>query len=187
MVTCRNVREHDGNFFKKKGRKGDFLSNLFSLSKKTAFLESNYKIRHPHLNLPRYYDAQVKKCFGGMTSREADTFSKHNFGNIGSLLKVEINRWLINELLARWHTVDQVFRFGTLDLCLTIKEYSRILGVHYDTDFIVMPPLNQGFKIRMSRDLGIKKEIIGPRIERNECPLDFFSNLVANPDTYREN
>lgn len=109
-----------------------------------------------------------------MTSREADTFSKHNFGNVRSLLKVEINRWLINDLLARWHTVDQVFRFWTLDLCLTIKEYSRIPGDHYDTDFIVMPPLTQGFKIRMSRDLGIKKEIIGPRIERNECPLDFF-------------
>lgn len=135
-------------------------------------MESNHKKKkknHPHLNLPRFYNAQVRKWLDGMTSSEAETFSKHNFVNAGSLLKVEINRWLMNDLVTRWDTVNRVFRFETINLCPTIEEYSRFLGVHYDTDSIVMPPLNQSFKMRMSKDLRIKKEILGPRIETNEC------------------
>lgn len=69
-----------------------------------------------------------------MTSYEAETFKKHKFGNVGSLLKVKINRWLIENLVARWEIVDQVFRFGAIDLCPTIEKYSRILGTHYNTD-----------------------------------------------------
>lgn len=61
-----------------------------------------------------------------MTYRVVETLKKHNFGNIGSLLKVAINRWLINDLMARWDPIDQVLRFGTIELCPTIEEYSRI-------------------------------------------------------------
>lgn len=114
-----------------------------------------------------------------MTSNEAETFSKHNFGNTGSLLKVEVNWWLINDLMARWDTIDRVFRFETIDLCSTIEKYSQILGVYYDTQSIIMPPLKQGFKMRMSKDLGIKKEILGLRIEINECTPGFSLQFVC--------
>lgn len=36
-----------------------------------------------------------------MTYHEAETLKKHNLGNIGVLLKVEINRWLLIDLMAR--------------------------------------------------------------------------------------
>lgn len=49
-----------------------------------------------------------------------------------------------------------------------------------------MPPLNQDFKVRMSKDLGIKKEVLGLRIETNECPLDFLSNLFATQYAYQK-
>lgn len=140
-------------------------------------MESNYKPSHPHLNHPRYYNAQVKRWFYGITCR-AEILNKHNFGDVWSLLKVEINRWLIKDLVARWDTIDRVLRFGTIDPCATIEEYSQILRVHYDTDSIFMPPLNQGFKVRMSNDLGIKKKLLGLRIEENKCPIDFLFQFV---------
>lgn len=58
------------------------------------------------------------------------------------LLKVEINWWLIEGLVTKWDVVDWVVRFGTIDLYLTIDEHSRILGIQYNTDSIVTPPLS---------------------------------------------
>lgn len=78
-----------------------------------------------------------------MTPQEIETFRKHNFGNVVSLLRVEINHWLIESLVAKWDAADPVFLFGSVDMCPTIEEYSGILGFHYKTDFIVSPPINQ--------------------------------------------
>lgn len=50
-------------------------------------MKSNYKIS---LNMQRYYNAHVKNWFDGMISRKAENFSKHNFRNVRSLLKVEL-------------------------------------------------------------------------------------------------
>lgn len=47
----------------------------------------------------------------------------------------------------KWDVQGTVPRFGAIEMCLTIKEYARILGVHYDTDFVVSPLLNIGFKL----------------------------------------
>lgn len=112
-----------------------------------------------------------------MTPYETETFKKHNFGNVGSLLEVEINWWLIENI------VDLVSRFKSIDLCSTIEE-SRIISAHYNIDSIVTPPLDQGFKMRMSKDLGIKRKILDPRIKMNECPLNFLSNLFVSQDAY---
>lgn len=68
-----------------------------------------------------------------MTSREMKIFKKHNFGNTGSLLKVEINGGNKN-LATKWDTIAQVFRFRSTDLCPKIEEYSKILRVHYNRD-----------------------------------------------------
>lgn len=54
-----------------------------------------------------------------------------------------------------------VFWFGAIEICPTIKEYARILGVQHDIDFIVSPLLNTSFKLPMSTTLGIKKSIQG--------------------------
>lgn len=71
-----------------------------------------------------------------MTSLEIETFKKYNFRNVGSLLKPEITWWLMEGLVTKWDTDDR-----------TIEEYSRILGVHHNTDIIVTPSLNQGFRL----------------------------------------
>lgn len=63
-----------------------------------------------------------------MTSHEAEIFRRHNFGNARSSLKVEISWWLIENLKATWDIVHRVFQWGTIYLCPTIEEYSRIQG-----------------------------------------------------------
>lgn len=80
----KNNKQKGKGFFRKRKIIKSFQktkSNSFSLCR-TVFMESNYKVdRHLHLNLPRSYNAQVKRWFDGIT----------DFGNVGSLLKVEIN------------------------------------------------------------------------------------------------
>lgn len=165
--------------------KGKTNFNLtFFFFRKTVLMESNFKPdRQPRLKLLRLYNCQLRRWYHSMTPYEAETFKKHNFGNVGSLLEVEINWWLIENLVARWDIVDLVSRFKSIDLCPTIEE-SRIIRAHYNIDSIVTPPLDQGFIMRMSKDLGIKRKILGPRIKMNECPLNFLSNLFASQDAY---
>lgn len=57
-----------------------------------------------------------------MTSQEMESFKGYNFGNVGSLLKVEIIWWLIESLVVEWHTVTRVFQLEAIDLCPTIEE-----------------------------------------------------------------
>lgn len=35
----------------------------------------------------------------------------------------------MENLVTKWDVTDRVFQFGSVDVCLTIEEYSRILGV----------------------------------------------------------
>lgn len=50
-----------------------------------------------------------------MTSNEAETLRRHNFGNVGSLLKIEINRSLIEDLMARWTQFIKFFNLEQLN------------------------------------------------------------------------
>lgn len=85
--------------------------NLTSFFLKNSFLmEPNSKSsRHPHLNLLRLSNIQLRRWFDNMTTHKAETFKRHNFGNVGSLLKYEINWWSIESLVARWDGVDWFF------------------------------------------------------------------------------
>lgn len=85
------------------------------------------------------------------------------------MLKVEVNRWLIKTLIAKWDVTDRVFQLGSLDQCRTTKEYYRLLGVHYNIEFIVAAPFNQGIKARTTKVLGIKKSVLDRGEEKNEC------------------
>lgn len=49
-----------------------------------------------------------------MTSCEVETFKGHNFENVGSLLKVKNNWWLVENLVAKKDDVDRVYRFETI-------------------------------------------------------------------------
>lgn len=57
------------------------------------------------------------------------------------MMKVEINRWITESLMTNWDVADRVLGFGSINLCATIKEYSRILEIHYNRKFIVAPHL----------------------------------------------
>lgn len=129
----------------------------------------------------------LRKWFENQTSQEMEIFKKHNFGNTDSLLKTEINWWLIMSLVNKWDPIGRVFRFGPINLCPTIEEYSRLLGIHYNTDAIVTPPLNQGFKSRMSKTLGVKRSIIEQKGNANECTMKFLCDLFAGQDAYEKN
>lgn len=112
--------------FKKKNE--PFKSTSF-FSQKKVFMELESKASlHPHLNLPRLHNVQLRRWFDSLTSHEMEVFKKHNFDNLGSLLKAEINWWLIEGLVARWDDVNRVFRFGMTELCPPIKEDSLSRG-----------------------------------------------------------
>lgn len=66
----------------------------------------------------------------------------------GLLLRAEINWWLTKSLVAKWDITCGVFQFGSIKMCPTIEEYSRILGVHCDIGSIVTPSLDKDFKLR---------------------------------------
>lgn len=76
-------------FWNKKGETNE--SNLVSpLVINIFFVQSNPKpTRRPHVNLLRFYYAQLREWFENMTSLEMENFKKKNFGNTGSLLKVK--------------------------------------------------------------------------------------------------
>lgn len=80
------------------------------------FFQNSFKSScHPRLNLLRLYNVQLRRWFDGITSHGAEMFKKHNFGNVGSLLKVKINWSLIEGLVPKWDTIDRVFWFGAID------------------------------------------------------------------------
>lgn len=110
-----------------------------------------------HLNSLSSYHPQQKEWSGSLIPREMVTFKRHNFGNTFSLLRVKINRWLIKGLISTWDITDRVFRFSAIELCLTIKKYSRILGVPHNKGFIVFPSFNQGFRSWMSKISGSRR------------------------------
>lgn len=80
-----------------------------------------------HLNLPNSYHPQLKERLESLDPREVEASRRHNFENSSSLLGVEINWGLIKGLISKWDIIDQVFRFGTINLCPIVKEYSKIL------------------------------------------------------------
>lgn len=66
-----------------------------------------------------------------MTPQGAKVVKRHNFGNTSSLTTVEKNWWLTEILTVKWDVKGRIFQFGAIELCSTIKEYARILGVQY--------------------------------------------------------
>lgn len=110
-----------------------------------------------HLRWPNSYHPHLKEWSETLTTQEVD-FRRHNFGNSKSLLIVKIDQWLIESPSPNGTLQIECFR--AIDLCSTIEEYSKILGVRYDKEFFVFPLPNQGFKSWMSETLWIKKKSI---------------------------
>lgn len=108
----------------------EITTKLISVTWSSPFLTNNFSwiqtklTRHPYLNLLRLYHAQLRRWFESTTSREMEIFKKHNFGNACCLLKVEINWWFIEILVANWDLVSWVFQFDSIDLYPMIEEYS---------------------------------------------------------------
>lgn len=71
-------------------------------------------------------------------------------------------------------------------MCPTMEEYSIILGVNYNTEVIVTPTLNQGFRSRISKVMGIKKGIVEKGNKENKCTLSFLFCLFIGWDTYQK-
>lgn len=68
-----------------------------------------------------------------------------------------MNWWLIERFCHGVDAKDVVFLFGAFEICPTIEEYARILGVHHDINIIISPSLNTGFKLWIPRLLGLKR------------------------------
>lgn len=82
-----------------------------------------------------------------------------------SIIWTEWALYWILRLIGGWSKVSSpsgtwkmwAFLFGSIDICLTIEEYSRILGVHCNRKLIFASLLTQDFRLRISKTLGIKK------------------------------
>lgn len=59
--------------------------------------------------LAKVLSCSVERIGKKFDTSKIETFKKHNFGNTSSLLKVEVNRWLIESLVAKWDVTDQFF------------------------------------------------------------------------------
>lgn len=129
-----------------------------------------------HLNLPNFFHPQLRESSEGLVPQEAEIFKGHNFGNSSSLSNLKLtcgsSRVLLPIGMSQFH-------FGSIDLCSTVEVYSRILGDPYDTDSIVTPPFNQGFKLWRSKGLGIKKNVLEKGDDKNECSFNLLCNLFA--------
>lgn len=90
-----------------------------------------------------------------MFPQEIETFKKHNFGHFGSLIEVKINRWLIGELVSKWDVMDHLSIRHNRFMSKNRRIFNN-LGVPYNAEFLVAPSFNQGFKLRMSKTLGMK-------------------------------
>lgn len=108
-------------------------------------------------------------------------------GNALSLLGGEINWWLNEGLIFKWDITDRVFLFGIINLCLTIEEYLRILGVPYNTEFNGFLSFNQGFRWRISKTLRIKKNILEKGGETDEHPLSLLYDLFSKWSAFEKN
>lgn len=94
---------------------------------------------------------------------------------------------MVESLVDKWDPTIRIFRFRSINFCLTIEEYFLLLGVHYNTNSIITPPPNQGSKARMSKVLGIQRNVFDQKGGTNECTLKFLCNLFANPNAYQKN
>lgn len=101
------------------------------------------------------------------------------------LLKVELTDCSSKVLLPSGMSLG--FSIGSIDLCQTIEECSRILGVHYNIKFIVTPLFNQDLELRISKTLGIKKDILENGDEINERSWNLLCYLFANRNSYEKN
>lgn len=81
----------------------------------------------------------------------------------------------------------EVFQFGSVEICPTIKEYTEILGVHYDMVSIVSSLLHRSFNLRTSRPWDQEE----PRTQKKEarrlkkCTLSLMCILFADYDALR--
>lgn len=59
-----------------------------------------------------------------------------------------------------------VFRFNTIEICLTIEVYARLIGVSFDCEKVVNPSFESAFKQRLSRTLGNERNSLGRMVTR---------------------
>lgn len=69
-----------------------------------------------------------------------------------------INLDLIEAIMDKWDTTNWVLRFGMVEMCPTIKEYVRLIGVPHNSEKIVILCLELSFKERLSKTLWIKRK-----------------------------
>lgn len=80
---------------------------------------------------------------------------------------------------------NRVFRFGTVEICPTIEEYARLIGVPYVCESVFVPCFEPSFKQRLSKTLGIRKKLLETEGEfLKRCSLSFFCGLYRTGEQY---
>lgn len=104
---------------------------------------------------------------------------------------VEISRWLIESLITN-RMLQIEFPIWINQILPNYQRYFKNLGVHYDTESIVIPPINQGFKSWTSKILENKMSILdkgdGRTVESQPSPpyqkLEMFTKAQSSLSTW---
>lgn len=125
----RKNNNNNKRFWKRK-RNQDLNLSLFALYSIRFSLAIELILRDTlpfQSDLLKFYHPHLREWTGGLISQEFESFKKHNFRTLGSLLKVEVNKCWIKSLITKWDVTYRVFQFGSIDLCSSVEEYSIIL------------------------------------------------------------
>ncbi|RZC87332.1 hypothetical protein C5167_041385 [Papaver somniferum] len=120
------------------------------------------EIRQSHVNLSpsqKSSSSPTKLLLDWVTSLTDDeqkVFLQLRLGYIMDLTKVTVDWELLRSAVTCWNPALHVFCFGKQDLCPTIEEFGRILGVTY-TGKLVHPTLIDS-KLELCRFLDLEKK-----------------------------
>lgn len=90
-----------------------------------------------------------------------------------------ISPGLIKTMVDKCDTKNRVFRFGKVEICPSMEEYSRLIGAPHDCENVIIPCFEPSFKQKLSRTFGIKKKLLvgSESLEHKRCPLSLFHDL----------
>lgn len=114
--------------------------------------------------------AQLQQWADSLSLESTDEFRKR-YGNLLSLIKIQVNYLLIEALIQHWDPDTVCFRFGTFFLTPTLEEFSQLLKLPSDCDKLVQP-FESGGKNNLSNILEIpcsRIELSASREDSSQC------------------
>lgn len=114
--------------------------------------ESTVHMR-PRLSLLSCYDEHLWEWTDSTQVSDLELLGSHGFGNSHYLSNVFVNPDLTKAIVEGWIITDRVFRFGMIEIWLTIKESAWLIGVLYVCEKVVAPSFEPSFQKKVYQGL----------------------------------